>query len=330
MQGLTKSETRIGKFVPHGSVPSTVTDLKQAPGMGRRTAPTLKPESFDQLAHDTRNALSALKLYCELLADPGVLSPENRHYAQELEAISELASKLVERLSAPLRVRSRTDAGSRTPAEMPALETNPVIVHGLIGAWPAEGIDDLGRELLEMRSLLAGIAGPRVRLEMAAMPCAGQCRLSKEDLTRVMLNLVRNASEAMPEGGRLRITAQYGGGLSFLDPELVPGGCPCSVAITVEDSGPGIPKEMWERIFLPGFTTREQAANWPDQPHRGLGLSIVRNLVEASGGTARVSRASGGGARFELVLPVTSGTYEMANATRLVADPAGEACIECP
>ena len=185
------------------------------------------------------------------------------------------------------------------------------------------GVDDLGLELFKMRPLLAGIAGPRVELEIAAMPCGGRCRVSGEDLTRVMLNLVRNASEAMPEGGRLRVTAQYGDGLSFLEPGLVPDGYPRTVTITVEDSGPGIPKEMLEEIFLPGFSTRRISAGWPDPPHRGMGLSIVRELVEAAGGTARACSTLGRGARFELELPITSGMYEIANTARLVADEAG-------
>ncbi|MBV8631877.1 MAG: sensor histidine kinase [Silvibacterium sp.] len=323
MQGLIKSEVRIGKFVPHSSVPAPVSDTKRARVKGGRLAPTLKPEGFDRLAHDARNVLSALKLYCELLGEPGILTPGNRHYAQELEAISDTASKLVERLSAPRRRRrSRTDAAARIPPEVTAGETSPIVAPDLSGLWPSGVVVDLGRELLEMRPLLAGIAGPRVELEMAAMPCAGQSRLSREDLTRVMLNLVRNASEAMPAGGHVRITAQYGGGMSFLDQEIVPEGCPRTVEITVEDSGPGIPKEIREEIFLPGFTTRVGTANWPEQPHRGLGLAIVRSLVEEAGGTARVCSGNGRGARLELELPVTSGMYELANTSRLMADSA--------
>lgn len=149
----------------------------------------------------------------------------------------------------------------------------------LSGTWATDGVDDVGRELLEMRPLLAGIAGPRVELEIAAMPCGCPIHLSKEDLTRVMLNLVRNARDAMPEGGRLRITAQYGEGPSFLEPGLIPDGRPRTVTIAVEDSGPGIPQDILEETFLPGFTTRPATAGWPQESHRGLGLSIVRSLV---------------------------------------------------
>ena len=324
MQGLAKASARVRKFVPHTPVPSpAAVDAKEgiaAPrNAGRRLAPTLKPEGFDQLAHDARNVLSALKLYCELLAEPGVLTPGNSHYAQELEAISETASKLVERLSAPRRSES-----GRSPAMRGiAGGDSEMSLVGIEGSWPDDAVGDLGQTLLEMRSLLAGIAGPRVELEIAAMPCGGRSRLSKEDFTRVMLNLVRNASEAMPQGGRLRITAQYGQGLSFLEPGLIPDGCTRSVVIAVEDTGPGVPKEMEQEIFSPGFSTREDVAIWPQQPHRGLGLSIVRSLLEAAGGTAGVCPGAGNGARFELELPVTSGMYEITHTARLVADAAG-------
>lgn len=183
--GLIKAPARIKKFVPHSPVPSSgVAGVKQ-----RRSAPTPRTESFDQLANDARNILSALKLYCELLAEPSVLTPGNRHYAQELEAISATALKLVERISAPRRARlepGRAPTARRISwrqADVISEETDANGAADLSGHWPAVGVDDLGREILEMRPLLAAIAGPRVQLEIAAMPCGGRCRLSREDFS---------------------------------------------------------------------------------------------------------------------------------------------------
>jgi len=179
-----------------------------------------------------------------------------------------------------------------------------------------------------MRPLLAAIAGPRIELEIESLPCAGRSGLSSEELTRVLMNLVRNAAEAMPEGGKLRITAQYGDGLSFVDEEQVPDARPRSVVITVEDSGPGIPEDLREQVFAAGFTTRESAREWPGAQHRGHGLSIVRGLIEAAGGRASVSSSSRG-ARIELELPITSGMYEITDNGGLVADAGAKGCIEC-
>jgi signal transduction histidine kinase len=133
-----------------------------------------------------------------------------------------------------------------------------------------------------MQPLLAAIAGPRIDFEIETLPCGGRTWLSKEDLTRVMLNLVRNASESMPEMGKLRITAQYGDGLSFLEAGHRPAAGPHSVVVTAEDSGPGIPQDLREQVFKAGFTTRAAGSNWPEIPHRGLGLTIVRSLIEAA------------------------------------------------
>jgi len=331
MQGLAKASTRISKFVPHsGDVSSNrISRASDAP------VPILKPERFDQLAHDTRNVLSAMRLYCDLLAEPGVLTSDHGHYAQELQAVTETASRLVERLAAPRRAGLRRAPAKRNQSLLrDASATIPKPQRGdatcRAEPWPGDTAGDIGAELLSMRPLLTAIAGPRIDLEIETMPCGGRTALSREDLTRVMLNLARNASDAMPEAGKLRITAQYGKGLSFLEAARLPDLRPHSVVIAVEDSGPGIPKDLREEVFRAAFTTRATGPNWPEVPHRGLGLSIVRTLIEAAGGTARACSSPLGGARLELELPITSGMYEIVDNSELVADSAMKGCIECP
>ena len=331
MQGLAKAPTRSSKLVPQSG---DVNSMRTPPAPGTRV-PILKPERFDQLAHDARNVLSALRLYCDLLAEPGVLTSDHGHYAQELQLVTETASRLVERLAAPRRTGSRRSAPNRHPNLSPGASASlskqePGNSMSLAEPWPGDTADDVGAELRAMQPLVAAIAGPRIGLEIETMPCGGRTWLSKEDLTRVMLNLVRNASEAMPEKGKLRITAQYGDGLSFLEAEHGPTAGPHSVVIAVEDSGPGISESLREQIFKAGFTTRAAGSNWPDIPHRGLGLTIVRSLIEAAGGAARACSSPGGGARFELELPITSGMYEIVDNSGLVADSAMKGCIECP
>jgi len=327
MQGLVKTPARIRKFVPHSGGNSP--DQKQL--RAARTVPVLKPEGFDQLAHDARNVLSALKLYGDLLAEPGVLTASHGHYAQELQAVTDVAARLVEKLAAPRRVGSHRSAPINTLANSPGesgVDAARPEISGPAYPWQLEGADDLGRELLAMRPLLAAIAGPRIELEIESLPCVGRSGLLSEDLTRALMNLVRNASEAMPDGGKLRITAQYGDGLSFVDEGQVPDMRPRSVVITVEDSGPGIPEGLREQVFAAGFTTRASSKSWPGAQHRGHGLSIVRELIEVAGGTVRVSSSSRG-ARVELEVPITSGMYEITDNHGLVADAGVKGCIEC-
>jgi len=143
---------------------------------------------------------------------------------------------------------------------------------------PAEPVSNLAAELLANRNLLSALAGPGIALTVDAEGGAQGVRLAAEDLTRVLVNLVKNAAEAMPGGGRIQI------GLG----ELPAGeGAAGWLAVTVEDNGPGIPGDALEKIFESGYTTR--AANtavigsWPVS-HRGLGLAICRSLVEGAGG----------------------------------------------
>jgi signal transduction histidine kinase len=158
--------------------------------------------------------------------------------------------------------------------------------------------------------------------------------LSEESLSRILVNLVRNAADAMPTGGRIRITTQRGNGESFLwtvneDAEsdqgsdylwddLAHGGKKGSgtVVLTVEDNGPGIPTEFLKRVFDAGFTTHERGKSWPDSQHRGLGLSIVRELVEAAGGAVRGVTSPLHGARFEIELPLTNVTSNLLSERR--------------
>jgi signal transduction histidine kinase len=190
---------------------------------------------------------------------------------------------------------------------------------------PEAPVTDLAASVGKMGNLLSAIAGPVTEVQLACLPCGGPLRLTEESLSRILVNLVRNAADAMPTGGRVRITTQRGGGESFLwtldcasteqgseylwDDALHTGGNGSgTVLLTVEDTGPGIPKESLERIFDSGFTTRQQATSWPEGKHHGLGLSIVRELVEAAGGTVHAGTSPLHGARFEIELPLTNVT----------------------
>jgi signal transduction histidine kinase len=97
------------------------------------------------------------------------------------------------------------------------------------------------------------------------------------------MNLMLNAVQAMPEGGRLRVsTARHGG----------------FVELTIEDSGAGIPIHLFDRIWDPFFTTK------PVGKGTGLGLSVTRRVVERNGGSIRAENVPGGGARFIVLLPI--------------------------
>lgn len=242
------------------------------------------------VVHDARNLVTALRLCGELLGEPGVLRAEHTHYATQVAAMAEASAGLMRKLATLARAgRQRKMA----PDEMPVTDVSDTLRH--------------------LGGLLGAVAGPKIVVQTACLPCPGTLRLCEENLTRILLNLVRNAADGMPEGGRIRITAQRGGGASFFwtlpeDLRAETGGEAETVALTVEDNGPGIRPELTERIFEPGFSTRRTLTPWPEAQHQGLGLSIARQLVEEAGGTIRAGAAGRRGARFEIELPLTNVT----------------------
>lgn len=239
--------------------------------------------ALDGLAHDARNLVTALRLDAELLQEPGVLAPEHAHYAQQIAATGEAAAALVRKLAELARAGRQRDIA---PVETP--------------------VTDVAETLRHLGGLLAAIAGPNIVLQTECLPCAGTLRLCEENLTRILLNLVRNAADAMPEGGRIRITAQRGSGASFfwtLPGDLAAVDTPETVVISVEDNGPGIRPDLLERIFEPGFSTRRGLTPWPEAQHQGLGLSIARQLVEEAGGTIRARPAGSRGRDLKSIYP---------------------------
>ena len=111
-------------------------------------------------------------------------------------------------------------------------------------------------------------------------------------LKQALGNLIRNALEAMPDGGELAMRVR---------PERVePGGAvgaeARTVEISVQDTGPGVPPEEIDRIFTPFFTRKEGGT--------GLGLALVQKTVFALGGLVGVENREGGAACFKIRLPL--------------------------
>ena len=101
----------------------------------------------------------------------------------------------------------------------------------------------------------------------------------REMIRRALLNLVLNAVDAMPDGGRLELAAALDGGLQLI----------------LTDSGPGLTEETLGRLFEPFVTTKQSGT--------GLGLTIVERIAEVHGGTVTAENGAGQGARFTLHLP---------------------------
>lgn len=125
----------------------------------------------------------------------------------------------------------------------------------------------------------------RIRVAIPGHPLL---RIDATALASVVFNLVSNAVHAIREAGD--------GATGEISVALLTHGR--DAVLTVRDTGPGIAPEHLAHVFEHGFTTR------PDGT--GLGLAVVRNLVESAGGNVRVESDPGGGATFEVVLPIDS------------------------
>lgn len=270
-------------------------------------------DTLAALAHEARNMGTALGLYCELLEQPGVLAPAYQHYARELKMVAAANRRLVEKLSLlqsnPLESNHHTSA-HRRPEQPRHAEPSAIAcgssrnsrpasaAHATAGRWallPAVPIQDLAAELRSNRNLLAALAGPAIQLSMEIDGGALPVRITGEDLTRILVNLVKNSVEAMPSGGRVRLS------LSVADQSLSAGRL---LELRIEDTGPGIAPELLETIFEPGFTTRS-TSGVGRQEHRGVGLAVTRSIVESVGGTIVAANSDPAGATFRILLPVS-------------------------
>src|ERR1035438_5433887 len=269
-------------------------------------------ENLAEVAHDTRNMVTALALYCDLLEEPGVLATPYLHYGSELRLVAAASRRLVERLVA-LDTRGVAGAASST-GSVREMEGTPAkaapTAKPLLGdrlepfqQWdlmPSRPIDNLAEELLGNRNLLAALAGPAIALTMDTEGGARPVWLTGEDLTRLLVNLVKNSAEAMPAGGRIQ--------LGLRERAAEPGAA-AILTLTMEDNGPGIPAEALEQIFESGYTHRAPGACEDAsrrRSHRGLGLAITRSMIEGAGGRIHAENRTPQGARFVIELPVRS------------------------
>jgi len=106
-------------------------------------------------------------------------------------------------------------------------------------------------------------------------------------LNQVLVNLVVNALQAMPNGGRLTVQTRAGGS---------------HISVVVEDTGTGMSEDVVEKLFVPFFTTKDVGEG------TGLGLPVAHGIVTSHGGSIKVESTVGQGTRFEIQLPVMGNT----------------------
>ncbi len=149
----------------------------------------------------------------------------------------------------------------------------------------------------ELQNLLRRLVGEKVELDVRHGRDLWRVKADLNQFEQVIVNLVVNARDAMPEGGRIRlttsnVTAQECGTIS--EPGFVPADY---VVVEVSDSGHGIPDHVKAKMFEPFFTTKEVGKG------TGLGLSMVYGIVKQTGGYISCESEPGEGATFRIYLP---------------------------
>jgi two-component system cell cycle sensor histidine kinase/response regulator CckA len=154
-----------------------------------------------------------------------------------------------------------------------------------------------GRVISDMEPILRRLIGENIELVTELAPDAGLIDADPGQLEQVILNLVVNARDAMPFGGRLTLATAS----AEIPPEGEPGlDLPPGryLKIAVADTGTGMSQEVRARLFEPFFTTKDRDKG------TGLGLSTVHGIVHQSGGGIAVESTPGEGSRFLVYLPV--------------------------
>jgi signal transduction histidine kinase len=158
----------------------------------------------------------------------------------------------------------------------------------------------LGDVVRGMETLLRRLIGPEIDFQIVCAAEPVRVRADVGQVEQVVLNLVVNARDAMPEGGRLVVRVDEFNLDETAAAALVEGKPGRYARLSVADTGIGIDQQTRVKLFEPFFTTKEQGKG------TGLGLSIVYGIVRQSGGYITVLSEPGRGATFVIYVPIAA------------------------
>jgi two-component system, cell cycle sensor histidine kinase and response regulator CckA len=243
-----------------------MTDLTERRSLERQLRESQKLESVGRLAggiaHDFNNLLSVILGAVDLAVDSASRGASVDEDLRDIRRAADQAAQLTRQLL----------AFSRRQVLRPR-------------------VVDLNRLLGEMLSMLRRLIGTNIEMAFHPDPLPATARVDPGQMQQVLVNLVVNARDAMPDGGTLtlhvarRSGADGGGG---------------TVEVVVGDTGEGMAASTLEHIFEPFFTTKEGARG------TGLGLATVYGIIQQSGGTIGVESHPGQGTRFRIRLPLAT------------------------
>lgn len=251
-----------------------VENVSHQRGVENRLRHVQKMEAIGRLAggiaHDFNNVLGVITGYSEMLFDKLSLDPN----------LSALVTHI-------LKASAR---GAALTKQLLAFSRQQVLEPRVI---------NIQQHVKSIESLLRRVLGEDVKLNVDAADHPIHLRADPAQLEQVIMNLVVNARDAMPDGGNLTIGISH----AHLDaeycthvPDTRPGNYAC---IAVTDTGCGMSQDVLSRIFEPFFTTKENGKG------TGLGLATVYGIVKQSGGNITVYSETGHGTTFKVYLPLS-------------------------
>jgi len=207
------------------------------------------------VAHELNEPLTNILGFAQLAKKNSELPEDTKQDIEKIIIASLHAREVIKKLMIFAR---------QMPAQKTQVNLNQIIEEGLY--------------FLESRCQKEG-----VKLIRSLAPDLPNIIADPSQLNQVLVNLVVNAIQAMPEGGRLTVST------AFSDDY---------VSLAVTDTGVGMSKDMKEQIFIPFFTTKDVGQG------TGLGLAVVHGIVASHGGSIKVESKPGSGSRFEIQLPI--------------------------
>jgi len=212
------------------------------------------------VAHDLNNPLASVVGFSDFLAEAGEVPPRLAEPLQVIRQEAERAATIVKNL---LSFARRQEGERRRLPIKPILEST-------------------------LQLLANQLMASRIEATLRVEPGLPDVEVNSNQIKQVFVNLINNGAQAIAEtgqGGRIWVTAKR-----WLD----------GVAVSVTDSGPGIPDEIAGRVFEPFFTTK------PEGKGTGLGLSICQGILKEHGGRLTLEAKPGAGATFIVELPGTT------------------------
>ena len=250
------------------------------------------------IAHDFNNLLTGILLYCDLLTaglgniglesgglesggleSHGFERSELRQHVEEVRMAGEQGAALTQQLLAI----------ARKQAALPS----PIPINKIVAST-----ENLLRRLIGEQIELVVVLD--AALDTALDSCAGLVLADPAQLRQILMNLVLNARDAMPLGGKIGLSTRAAEFPGEASSNAEPGIARRAVSLTVKDNGCGMDAETRARLFEPFFTTKKEGAG------TGLGLATVQRIVNEAGGMIEVESEPGQGTSIEVFLPASA------------------------